>query len=45
MKLNKSGEIAFFVLLVATLILVVGCVVCKTDEQYTGIQNRDAQAG
>ena len=38
MKLNRCGEIALFMSLVATLVLVVGCVVCKTDEQYTGIQ-------
>jgi len=38
MKMNKRGEIALFVSLVATSVLVVGCVVCKTDEQYTGIQ-------
>ena len=39
MKLNKHGEIALFVSLVAMSVLVVGCVVCKTEEQYTGIQN------
>ena len=39
MKLNKCGEIGLFVALLATSLLVVGCVVCETDEQYTGIEN------
>jgi hypothetical protein len=39
MKQYKCGEIGLFVALLAVPILVVGCVVCKTDEQYTGIEN------
>jgi hypothetical protein len=39
MKLYKRGEIALFVLLLAASVLVVGCVVCQTDEHYTGIEN------
>ncbi|MHC4425318.1 MAG: hypothetical protein ACYSYV_04380 [Planctomycetota bacterium] len=39
MKLYKHGEIALFVSLLAVSVLVVGCVVCQTDEHYTGIEN------
>ncbi len=39
MKLHKCGEIGLFVALLAASVLVVGCVVIKTDEQYTGIEN------
>ena len=39
MKLHKCGEIGLFVVLVAMSVLVAGCVVCETDEQYTGIEN------
>jgi len=39
MKLHKLGEIGFFAALVAASVLVVGCVVCQTDEQYTGVEN------
>ena len=39
MKLHKCGEIGLFVALLAVSVLVVGCVVCETDEQYTGIEN------
>ena len=39
MKLNKRGEIGFFVALLAVPVLIAGCVVCETDEQYTGIEN------
>lgn len=39
MKLHKCGKIGLFAALVAVSVLFVGCVVCKTDEQYTGIEN------
>ena len=39
MKLYKYGNIGLFAALVAVSVLVVGCVVSKTDEQYTGIEN------
>ncbi len=39
MKLHKCGEIGLFVALLAVSVLVVGCIVIKTDEQYTGIEN------
>ena len=38
MKLNKCGEIGLVAAVVAASILVTGCVVCETDEQYTGIE-------
>jgi outer membrane protein assembly factor BamE (lipoprotein component of BamABCDE complex) len=37
MKLYKLGEIAFFVSLAVTSVLLIGCVVSDTDEQYTGV--------
>ena len=40
MKLYKPSELALFVLLVAMSALLVGCVVCKTDEHYTGIEDQ-----
>ncbi len=36
MKLYKHNEIALFALLVVTSFLLVGCVISKTDEHYTG---------
>jgi len=39
MKLHRCKEIGLVVALVAVSLLVVGCVVCQTDEQYTGIEN------
>ena len=39
MKLHKCSEMGLFVALLAVSVLVVGCVVCETDEQYTGIEN------
>jgi hypothetical protein len=39
MKVNKHGEMALFVSLMAVSVLVVGCVVCQTDEHYIGIEN------
>ncbi len=39
MKLHKCSEIGLFVALLAASVLVVGCIVSKTDEQYTGIEN------
>ena len=39
MKLHKCSEIGLFAALVAVSVLVVGCVVCETDEQYTGVEN------
>jgi hypothetical protein len=39
MKLHKCSEIGLFVALLAVPVLFVGCIVCKTDEQYTGVEN------
>ncbi|OHB83224.1 MAG: hypothetical protein A2Z38_03905 [Planctomycetes bacterium RBG_19FT_COMBO_48_8] len=39
MKLHKCGGIGLFAALVAASVLVVGCLVCVTDEQYTGVEN------
>ncbi len=36
MKLYKHNEIALFALLAVTSVLLAGCVICKTDEHYTG---------
>ena len=40
MKLYKCNEIVFFVVLFAVSVLGVGCIVCETDERYTGIENQ-----
>ena len=40
MKLQKCNEIGLFVTLLAVSVLFVGCVVSKTDERYTGIENQ-----
>ena len=40
MKLHKCNEIALFVALLAVSVLGVGCIVCETDERYTGIENQ-----
>ena len=40
MKLYKHNEIALFVSLLATLVLMGGCVVYNADEQYTGVENK-----
>ena len=39
MNFHKCNEIDLFVTLLAVSILTVGCVVCETNEQYTGIEN------
>jgi len=39
MKLHKCSEIGLFATLLAVSVLFAGCVVCQTDEQYTGIEN------
>ena len=39
MKLQKCSEIGLFMSLLAVSVLLAGCVVSKTDEQYTGIEN------
>ena len=39
MKFHKYSEIGLFTALAAVSFLVVGCVVCRTDEQYTGVEN------
>lgn len=39
MKLHKCGEAGLFAALVAVSFLMAGCVVCETDEQYTGVEN------
>ncbi len=36
MQLHERGEIALFVSLVVTSFLLVGCLVCQSDVQYTG---------
>jgi hypothetical protein len=38
MKLHKYGVIGLVAALVAASVLITGCVVCETDEQYTGIE-------
>lgn len=40
MKLHKCSQIGLFVALLAVSVLGAGCVVCKTDERYTGIENQ-----
>ena len=40
MKFLKCNEIGLFVALLAVAILGVGCIVCETDEQYTGVENQ-----
>jgi hypothetical protein len=40
MKLHKYNQIGLFVALLAVSVLGVGCIVCKTDERYTGIENQ-----
>ncbi len=37
MKRHKLAEVALLVSLLVASVLLVGCMVCKTDEQYTGI--------
>ena len=37
MKQQKGGEIALFVSLVVTSVLLVGCVISDSDVHYTGI--------
>jgi len=37
MKQHKGGEIALFVSLVVTAVLLVGCVISDSDVYYTGI--------
>jgi hypothetical protein len=39
MKLHKYGSFGLVAILSATSVLVVGCIVCQTDEQYTGVDN------
>ena len=39
MKFHKCNRIALFLVLLAVSVLGVGCVVCETDEHYTGIEN------
>ena len=39
MKLHKYGEAGLFMTLLAMSVLIASCVVCETDEQYTGIEN------
>jgi hypothetical protein len=39
MKPSKYGKTGLFVALLAVALLITGCVVCETDEQYTGIEN------
>ncbi len=41
MKFRKISEIAFFVLIALMSFMVVGCVVCKKDEQFTGIDKTE----
>ncbi len=39
MKLKKCGEIALFVSLAVTLVLLVGCVATQSDVHYSGVDN------
>jgi hypothetical protein len=39
MKLHKCIEAGLFAALVTMSVLMAGCVVCETDEQYTGVEN------
>ena len=39
MKLHKYSGNGLVAALVAASVLITGCVVCETDEQYTGIEN------
>jgi len=39
MKQYKRGEIALFASLVVTSVLLVGCVVTKSDVHYSGVEN------
>jgi hypothetical protein len=39
MKLNKYGKVSIFAALLAMSVLITGCVVCETDEQYIGVDN------
>ena len=40
MKFRKCNEMGLFVALLAVAVLGVGCIVCETDEQYTGVENQ-----
>jgi len=40
MKFRKCNEFGLFVALLAVAVLGVGCIVCETDEQYTGVENQ-----
>lgn len=39
MKRNKYGQAALLVALAAAAMMMTGCVVCQTDENYTGIKD------
>ena len=39
MDLKNCSQIGLLVVLAVVSVLVVGCVVCETDERYTGIEN------
>jgi hypothetical protein len=39
MKMKKFGEIALFVSLAVTLVLLVGCVATQSDVRYSGVDN------
>ena len=39
MKPNKCGEIALFVSLALTSVLLIGCVATKSDVHYSGVNN------
>jgi hypothetical protein len=39
MKLHKYGEVGLFTALLAVSVLITGCIVCETDEQYIGVDN------
>lgn len=40
MKLNKHGERALLVSVLAMVVLMSGCIVCQVDEEYTGVENQ-----
>lgn len=41
MKFRRRSEIVFFVLIVLTSFMIVGCVVSTKDEQFTGIDKSE----
>lgn len=40
MKAHKYGTLVLLATLLTLSVLLVGCVVCETDERYTGIEDK-----